>query len=87
MFCTIMGVGYYWLFFARINAAAYLFAGLFLGAALVFLVEGAIRNRIHFQMLWDVRGWSPRRRRAGLQRLLIPACRAGSQNPLAYQCR
>jgi len=52
-----MGIGYQWLFFTRINTAAYLFGGLFLVAALIFMVEGAIRNRIHFQMHWDLRGW------------------------------
>lgn len=53
---TTVGIGYHWLFFSKINSAAYLFGGLFLIAALVFLVEGAVRNRIRFRMRWDWRG-------------------------------
>jgi len=54
---AFMGVGYHGLFFARINPAAYLFAGLFLVAASIFLVEGVVRNRIRFAFATGVRGW------------------------------
>lgn len=54
---TIMAVGYHWLFFSTINSAAILFGGLFLVAALTFLVEGVVRNRVRFRMLRDLRGW------------------------------
>ena len=49
IFWLVMGVGYHWSFFAAINPAAYLFSGLFIIAALIFLLEGAIRNRIQFR--------------------------------------
>ena len=52
-----VGVGYHWLFFSSINAAAYLFGGLFVIAALIFLVEGAVRNRIGFRLVRGIRGW------------------------------
>jgi hypothetical protein len=55
---TITGVGYHWLFFSAINPAAYLFGGLFVVAAVVFLIEGVIRNRIRFQLQRGFRGWS-----------------------------
>jgi hypothetical protein len=58
MFWIIMGVAYHWLFFSEINTAAYLFGGLFLLAALVFLVEGTVRDRVRFEVSWDFRGWS-----------------------------
>ncbi len=58
MFWTIMGVGYHWLFFSKISAGAYLFGGLFLVAALIFLVEGTVKNRVRFVVSWDFRGWS-----------------------------
>ena len=57
LFWTIMGIGYHWLFFSAINAAAYLFGGLFLVATLIFSIEGVIRNRIRFRMLWHLQGW------------------------------
>jgi hypothetical protein len=53
-----VGVGYHWLFFSSINPAAYLFGGLFLVAALIFVIEGTVRNRIRFEVSWDSRGWS-----------------------------
>lgn len=43
-----MGVGYHWSFFAKVNSAAYLFGAIFLAGAIVFLVEGTIRDRIRF---------------------------------------
>lgn len=58
IFWTIMGVAYHWLFFSEINTAAYMFGGLFLVAALVFLVEGTVRDRIRFEVSWGFRGWS-----------------------------
>jgi hypothetical protein len=54
---AITGIGYHWLFFAKINGAAYLFGGLFLAAALIFLVEGTLRNRIGFEAARGLRGW------------------------------
>lgn len=55
-FWSTMGVGYHWTFFSRINPAAYLFGGLFLAAAVVFTIEGIVRNRIHFRIRWNLRG-------------------------------
>lgn len=52
-----MGIGYHWAFFSSVNPAAYLFGGLFLVAALIFLVEGVARNRISFKTPKGVRGW------------------------------
>ena len=54
---TIMGVGYHWLYFSKINSAAILFGALFVVAALVFLVEGVVGKRMRFRMAWDLRGW------------------------------
>jgi hypothetical protein len=54
---TIMGLGYHWSFFAAVNTAAYLFGGLFLLAALIFLVEGVVRNRISFITRDGWLGW------------------------------
>ena len=42
------GLVYHWLFFTRINPAAWLFGTLFLAGGAVFLLEGALRNRIGF---------------------------------------
>ena len=50
------GIGYHWMFFASINSAAYLFGGLFLTAALLFVVEGTFRARIRFELSQTVRG-------------------------------
>lgn len=57
-FWTLMGVAYHWLFFTAINPAAYLFGGLFIVAALIFLVEGTVRNRVRFEMSRGFRGWA-----------------------------
>jgi hypothetical protein len=59
-FWATMGIGYHWLFFSSINAAAYLFGGLFLIAALIFFIEGTVRNRIRFEVSRDVEGWLAR---------------------------
>ncbi|HSS65575.1 MAG TPA: DUF6064 family protein [Gammaproteobacteria bacterium] len=56
-FWLTMAVGYHWLFFAQINDAAYLFGALFLLASAIFLVEGVIRNRIHYTIVSGLRGW------------------------------
>jgi hypothetical protein len=45
-FWTGMAVGYHLSFFAEIINAAYLFGGLYLFAAVLFFVEGTIRDRI-----------------------------------------
>jgi hypothetical protein len=58
IFWTFTGVGYHWLFFSEINTAAYLFGGLFLDAALIFIVEGTIRDRVRFEISWDSRAWA-----------------------------
>jgi hypothetical protein len=54
---AFMGIGYHWSFFSSVNPAAYLFGGLFLVAASIFLVEGVVRNRIRFEIAKGVRGW------------------------------
>ena len=56
-FWAVMAVGYHWLFFSVINPAAYLFGGLFLVVAVVFLIEGVVRAHTHFRMQWNWRGW------------------------------
>lgn len=53
LFWAFMGVIYHWSYFAKVNSAAFLFGALFLVAALIFLFEGTIRNRIHFA--WNSR--------------------------------
>jgi len=58
-FWLITGAGYHWLFFARINPAAYLFGSLFVIAALLFLIEGIARGRIRFRLPRGVSGWMP----------------------------
>jgi hypothetical protein len=55
LFWVFTGIGYHWMFFSTINPAARLFGGLFVVAALVFFVEGTIRNRIRFAMSGDLR--------------------------------
>lgn len=57
-FWLLTGIGYHWSYFADINPAAYLFGGLFVIAALIFLVEGTVRNRIRFEFSPDRCGWS-----------------------------
>ncbi len=57
-FWLTMAVGYHWLFFSEINAAAYLFGALFLLAAATFFLEGVLRDRIHFTLKSGIRGWS-----------------------------
>lgn len=51
-----MAVAYHWLFFTRINPAAWLFGGLFLLQALLFLFAGAARRRLAFGFRGDVGG-------------------------------
>jgi hypothetical protein len=51
-----MAIGYHWTYFSTINDAAYLFGGLFLLAAVIFLVEGVIRGRVHYTAAADARG-------------------------------
>ena len=57
-FWLTMAIGYHWLFFSEINAAAYPFGALFLLAAAIFLLEGVLRDRIHFTLESGIRGWS-----------------------------
>ncbi len=56
-FWLTMAVGYHWLFFSEINNAAYLFGALFLLASAIFLLEGIIRDRIHYTIVSGSRGW------------------------------
>ena len=58
LFATAFGiVAVALLFFSAINAAGYLFGALFVIAALIFFVEGTVRNRIRFEISADIRGW------------------------------
>jgi Family of unknown function (DUF6064) len=43
------GIGYHFLFFAQINPAAKLFAGLFMLQAFLFAVSGVVANAVHFE--------------------------------------
>ncbi len=43
-----MGIMYHWTFFADINPAARLFGAVFIVQALIFIFEGAIKNRLWF---------------------------------------
>lgn len=52
-----MAVGYHWLHFAAINEAAYAFGVLFALQALIFLIEGVIRGRMHFETSPGLRSW------------------------------
>jgi hypothetical protein len=44
-----MGVGYHLLFFAKINPAAYLFGGIFIIQALLFIKAGIIDKKLEFE--------------------------------------
>jgi hypothetical protein len=55
-FWLIMAVGYQVSFFSAINPAAYVFGALFLLVALAFLIEGTVRNRLHFTETRGPRG-------------------------------
>jgi len=57
IFWTMTGVGYHWMFFSNINAAAYVFGTVFAVGGFMFFVEGTVRNRIQFKFLPDFRGW------------------------------
>ena len=50
IFWATTGVGYHWLHFSEVNAAAYLFGAVFVIASLIFLIEGTVRNRIRFRI-------------------------------------
>jgi hypothetical protein len=58
LFWSLMGIGYHWSLFTTINNAAYAFGALFLLAAVIFVVEGVIRNRIRFHLVPGIRGWA-----------------------------
>jgi hypothetical protein len=51
----VAGAGYHWRYFSAINDLAILFGAFFVGAGLLFLVEGALRGRIRFQAMSGVR--------------------------------
>ena len=57
VFWFTMAIGYHWIFFAPINNAAYAFGGLFLLQAGLFVVEGVLRNRIHYDRATGARAW------------------------------
>lgn len=42
------GIGYHWLFFAEINAAAWLFGALFVVQGLLLLLAAVVQNRLRF---------------------------------------
>lgn len=52
-----MAVAYHFVFFADINPAARGFGAAFLGAALLFAWQGALRGRYAFAARADFRGW------------------------------
>lgn len=56
IFWLIMAVGYQVSFFSAINGAAYVFGALFLLMAMVFFIEGTVRNRLHFTQTHGPRG-------------------------------
>ena len=44
----LMGIGYHWIFFSKINKLAYAFGLLFVVQALLFLIFGVFKNEISF---------------------------------------
>jgi len=57
VFWLTMAIAYHWTFFAPVNPAAYLFGGIFLLQAGLFVIEGVGRNRIHYGGASTVRSW------------------------------
>lgn len=53
-----MGIIYHILFFAAINKAAYIFGGLFILQALLFLYFGIIKGVIHFRFRSNIYGYT-----------------------------
>lgn len=53
-----MGVAYHWLYFTRINPAAWLFGGLFLLQATVFVWTGVVRGNLRFAVLAPAKSWA-----------------------------
>ncbi len=53
---AFMGIAYHWLFFSEVNTAAYFFGALFLVYATILVIEGTVRDRVHFEISWDFRG-------------------------------
>lgn len=47
---------YHWLFFSRINRAAWLFGLLFMTQGALFFILGVVRKELQFQVRWDARG-------------------------------
>jgi hypothetical protein len=54
LFWATMGSVYHLAFFSRINDAAYVFGGLFLVQAALFLVDATVLQRLSFRPRWDV---------------------------------
>lgn len=57
LFWSLMAAGYHWSFFTSINNGAYAFGALFLLAAVIFVIEGVIRDRIRFHLVPGIRAW------------------------------
>src|SRR5687767_9985548 len=51
-----MGIIYHLIYFTEINKAAYLFAGVFIFQAALFLYSGVLRNKISFRLRLDFYG-------------------------------
>lgn len=49
-----MGVGYHLLYFSEINAAAFIFGGLFIVQGLLFFWLGVVRDRLSYRFNWDI---------------------------------
>jgi hypothetical protein len=56
-FWLTMAIGYHWTFFAPVNPAAYVFGGIFLLQAGLFVAEGLVRNRIHYGGASGISAW------------------------------
>lgn len=57
LFWAWMAIAYHFVFFTTINLAAWLFGGLFLIAAFLFVWTGVVRGQLHFRVRRDVWGW------------------------------
>ena len=52
-----MGIVYHLFYFAQINKAAYLFAGIFILQGLMFLFNGVLNNKLSYKFRLDAFGW------------------------------
>jgi hypothetical protein len=53
-----MGIVYHFLFFSRINKAAYFFGALSVAQAIILLLDGVRRNRLSFRARWNSSGFT-----------------------------